>query len=57
MSKIKKMGLAAMIGGVSNFIIVYVLVSVGVTDLLQQTVVIGLIGLTALAVYSARRWF
>ena len=57
MSKIKKMGLAAMIGGVSNVIVIYVLFSVGVTDLLQQTVVIGLIGLTALAVYSARRWF
>lgn len=57
MSMIKRMGLAGIIGGVSGFIVIYVLVSVGVTDLLQQTVVIGLIGLTALAVYSARRWF
>jgi hypothetical protein len=54
---IKRMGLAGIIEGASGFIVIYVLVSVGVTDLLQQTVVIGLIGLTALAVYSARRWF
>jgi hypothetical protein len=57
MSRIKKMGIAAIIGGVSNFAVIYLLISVGVTDLLQQIVVIGLIGVTALAVYSARRWY
>lgn len=57
MSKIKKMGLAAILAAVSNFIVIYVLASVGVTDVLQQIVIIGLIGLTALAAYSARGRF